>query len=273
MSIRFHCTNCKKTLQAPDSTSGKNAKCNSCGTIVRIPAPTTATQAGSASSGSTQTQTAPTNQQSKPTVATIKCSSCTRTLRPPAGSEGKKLKCPCGAVLTMPSAGGNAPVVAPAIFNQQEAVAASQPTPFSNSSSDSSWLDVLPSAPTSPAAYSAHNTAPPSSYAAPPSSYAPPYSSPASPYDSTNSGSSSQSSMANMYLAHAAQSDRENAYVERGQSWSVDWPKVGGGVLAMVGACVWFFGAWIFARRIFIYPPILFIGGLIAVVNGLFSGD
>jgi hypothetical protein len=77
-----------------------------------------------------------------------------------------------------------------------------------------------------------------------------------------------------MYLAQAvAQSNQEDTYVERGQSWSVDWAKVGGGVLAMVGAAAWFFGAWIFAGRIYIYPPIMFIGGLIAVVNGLFSGD
>lgn len=265
MSIRFSCTNCNKTLQAPDSTSGKNAKCTSCGTLVRIPAPS-ATQASSTSSGNTRTQSAPINQMSKPSVATIQCSNCNRTLRPPAGSEGKKLKCPCGTVLKMPNACGNAPVAAPTIFNQQEAVPASQPTPHANNSSDSSWLDVLPSAPTSPAAYSTN-------YSAPPQSYAPPYSPPASPYNSTNSAPSSQTSMANMYLAHAAQSNQESAYVERGQSWSVDWPKVGGGALAMIGACVWFFGAWIFAGRIFFYPPILFIGGLIAVVNGLFSGD
>jgi hypothetical protein len=46
---------------------------------------------------------------------------------------------------------------------------------------------------------------------------------------------------------------------------------VGGGVLMMAIAVVWFFGALIFADTIFFYPPILFILGLIAFFKGMVS--
>lgn len=75
-----------------------------------------------------------------------------------------------------------------------------------------------------------------------------------------------------MYLAQAQASLKQDQYVERGQSWQVNWSKIGGGVLSMVGAVVWFV-LGLMADRIFIYPPILFILGLIAVVNGFFDGD
>jgi len=41
------------------------------------------------------------------------------------------------------------------------------------------------------------------------------------------------------------------------------------GVLAMVGGAIWFFGALIWMDRIFFYPPILFIGGIVSVVKGV----
>lgn len=41
-----------------------------------------------------------------------------------------------------------------------------------------------------------------------------------------------------------------------------------GGVLAMVGAVVWFVVGWL-SGYIFFYPPILFVLGLIGVVRGL----
>ncbi len=44
---------------------------------------------------------------------------------------------------------------------------------------------------------------------------------------------------------------------------------IGGGMLMMLLAVIWFFGALILADRIFLYPPILFVLGLIAVFKGL----
>jgi phage FluMu protein Com len=37
MAIEFRCTHCQRLLRTPDGTSGKDAKCPECGTIVRIP--------------------------------------------------------------------------------------------------------------------------------------------------------------------------------------------------------------------------------------------
>lgn len=46
-----------------------------------------------------------------------------------------------------------------------------------------------------------------------------------------------------------------------------------GGLLMMVGAVVWFFGALFLFNVFFIYPPVLFIFGLIAFFKGLFAGN
>jgi hypothetical protein len=47
---------------------------------------------------------------------------------------------------------------------------------------------------------------------------------------------------------------------------------VAGGMLAMAGAVVWFV-LGLMADRIFIYPPILFVLGLVAVFRGLARGE
>ena len=44
---------------------------------------------------------------------------------------------------------------------------------------------------------------------------------------------------------------------------------VGGGLAMMAIAVIWFFGALLLIDRIFFYPPILFVVGLIAVFKGL----
>jgi hypothetical protein len=49
-------------------------------------------------------------------------------------------------------------------------------------------------------------------------------------------------------------------------------PAVITGVLMMVGATVWFFGA-LALGVIFIYPPILFVLGLVAVVKGFLGHE
>ncbi len=37
MPIEFRCTSCERLLRTPDGTSGRDAKCPQCGTIVKIP--------------------------------------------------------------------------------------------------------------------------------------------------------------------------------------------------------------------------------------------
>ncbi len=44
-----------------------------------------------------------------------------------------------------------------------------------------------------------------------------------------------------------------------------------GGLLMMILALVWFFGALIYADRIYFYPPVLFVLGLIAFIKGLMN--
>lgn len=46
-----------------------------------------------------------------------------------------------------------------------------------------------------------------------------------------------------------------------------------GGVVTMLIAVVWFFGGLFLLNRIFIWPPIMFIIGLITCVKGLLSGN
>lgn len=46
-----------------------------------------------------------------------------------------------------------------------------------------------------------------------------------------------------------------------------------GGIALMALAFIWFFGALLFADRIFVYPPILFVVGLVAVIKGLIGAE
>jgi hypothetical protein len=45
-----------------------------------------------------------------------------------------------------------------------------------------------------------------------------------------------------------------------------------GGILMIVIAVVWFVVGYFAADRIFFYPPILFVIGLLSIVKGLFGG-
>lgn len=54
------------------------------------------------------------------------------------------------------------------------------------------------------------------------------------------------------------------------RGWSPNWLKVGGGVLAILGAILWFGIGWL-AGRIYFYPIFLVAAGLFGVINGLLS--
>lgn len=51
-----------------------------------------------------------------------------------------------------------------------------------------------------------------------------------------------------------------------------NWSAVGGGALFMFLAVVWFVGALVFLDRIFFYPPIMFVLGLLGMVGGFMGG-
>ena len=73
------------------------------------------------------------------------------------------------------------------------------------------------------------------------------------------------------------QSKPKKAKVARGERkrkavFSVDGGKMLGGVLMMVGAAVWF-GLGLMSGYIFWYPPVLFVLGAGAFINGLFGPD
>lgn len=247
MPIIFPCPHCQKQLQAPENAVGKTAKCKACGGTSQIPAsaaPVLVAQPVASQPSANGGET-----------ILISCSNCGKRLRAPATASGKRVKCSCGAVLPVPgnqSAGGG------------------------SSNSSASWLDTLPTASNMPdggASPFPFDSAPPLYPTAQQAPYnAAYYQEAAPPSGQGYQAGSASNSMANMYLANAAAETSRDAYVERGETWKVDWAKIGGGLLMMVGAVVWFF-LGLAAGRIFFYPPILFIIGLVAVVKGFFDGD
>jgi hypothetical protein len=82
-----------------------------------------------------------------------------------------------------------------------------------------------------------------------------------------------QHALANQYMANAAASmQQQGSYAPRGGDTDEGWGTnagIGGGLLLMVGAVLWFVLGIILIDRIFIYPPIMFVIGLIAFFKGL----
>ena len=77
----------------------------------------------------------------------------------------------------------------------------------------------------------------------------------------------------NPYSAPAPSQFYDGGYSPENQHGGIQWGTVGGGVATMTIAVVWFVGAYMLANLIFIYPPILFIFGLIAAVKGLMGSS
>jgi len=78
-----------------------------------------------------------------------------------------------------------------------------------------------------------------------------------------------QQALANPYMVSAAAAD---PYASKGGDTDRDWginAGMGGGLLLMIGAIVWFFVALLFFDVIFFYPPIMFIIGLVAFIKGI----
>jgi hypothetical protein len=88
-------------------------------------------------------------------------------------------------------------------------------------------------------------------------------------YQPQTDSSFAQHTLANQYLANAAASMQPaSPPQEAGDGWGIN-AGIGGGVLLMLGAVLWFVLGIILLDRIFFYPPIMFIIGIIAFGRGL----
>jgi hypothetical protein len=82
----------------------------------------------------------------------------------------------------------------------------------------------------------------------------------------------SNASLASEHLAAANASYEERKqrkyYNNDGDGWGIN-AGIGGGALMMLGAVVWFVLGILLLDRIFIYPPIMFVIGIIAFFKGI----
>ncbi len=168
----------------------------------------------------------------------VSCEGCNSRLAVPETAAGKKLRCPkCQTVIDVP-----APTLTP---TAPPAPTAPAPKPLkkkrpepenydSDIDDEVDWVDSGASDHHDPYA----NASP---YAASPSSTMPGRSARRAETKASASGNSNQKAVTS-------------------------------GVLMIVGSIVWFFGALIFLDRLFFYPPILLIIGIVTVIKG-FRGE
>lgn len=165
----------------------------------------------------------------------VACPSCDKRLLVPAGSMGKQGRCPvCQTVFTLEQ-----------LF-EAESVPADEPNRLEALAPASNTWNTPG---TSQSAGSSDDfqlsSIPQSSYATLTNSYAAPQVSDASPYQ-----------------AYPAAEPVKRHF----------WDSFAGGLLTMAIAVIWFFGAAMFGVY-FIYPPIMFIIGLVVAIKGLVTGN
>ncbi|MBL8817060.1 MAG: hypothetical protein JNL58_13615 [Planctomyces sp.] len=167
----------------------------------------------------------------------MSCEGCNSRLAVPETAAGKKLRCPkCQTVIDVPAPTAQAPKPSnPKPPNPKPLKKKPEPENYDSDFDDEvDWVDGGASDHHDPYA----NASP---YAASPSSMMP--------------GRSARRSEA------------------KGASGSGSNQKaITSGVLMIVGSIVWFFGALIFLDRLFFYPPILLIIGIVTIIKG-FRGE
>ena len=254
--LQIQCAKCTRKLKVPLTAAGKTARCP-CGETILVATPSNAT-------GPIQP---PEKTVAESTTNYTHGCDCGRKLRVPQSDLSKTAKCPCGKTFTIPARvqqATNPPgtnlkekqVVktrerAPSIRPQSEAFAANLPQ---GNSFD--WANDLP-------------LASPHLLPAATQSYA---------QDSVSSSSSS-GSIANDYLKSAEREKRDKGKRESegsggggGGSEELFGSSALYGVAMMIGAVLWFV-VGLFFDRIFFYPPVMFVIGLIALVRGMFNSD
>ncbi len=252
--LQFQCGNCQRKLNAPLASAGKTARCP-CGEKILIPNPT---------------NTQPLRQSGDKQIAgastgfTHGCD-CGRKLRVPQTDSTQKAKCPCGKTFTIP------PIAKEPDYHHfthpNKNQIAEEPQAFPSFEPHSkAFLSNLPQSNTADWA----NDLPPASPYLPPS--ATPHYAQSSVGSTTNSNS-----IANDYLRNAkrekTEKDKRDSEVDRGGGGGELFGSTAlYGVAMMIGAVLWFV-AGLFFDRIFFYPPVMFVLGLIALVRGVFDGD
>jgi hypothetical protein len=188
------------------------------------------------------------------------CPSCDKKLMVPAGTIGKQGRCPgCQTVFTLEEMyeAELSPLASPAL------------TPISSPSAG-----LTPIAPGS--LYSDDDFSPDYKLAAaPPTMHNPAFAPPA--YNATHqpfpNNSFNTPGLQNTGFSPPGYSSPYSSPAPAQRQGFEFNSSVLGGLLMMVGAVAWFVGGLILIDRIFFYPPILFIFGLIAFFKGIFSGN
>ena len=254
--LQIQCGNCQRKLNAPLTAAGKSARCP-CGEKILIPVPATSASLNRPPEGHVADATS---------IFTHGCE-CGRKLRVPQSDSIKKAKCPCGKTFAIPAI--EKPSTNHHATKPLESKPVETPEPFPSFEPHSdAFLSNLPQSNSLDWA----NDLPPASPYIPPSAtqnYAP----------KPSSSITSSDSIANDYLKNAKREkiekekrDREGGGGGASESGELFGSSALYGVAMMVGAVVWFV-VGLFFDRIFFYPPVMFVFGLIALVRGLFDGD
>ena len=231
MSIKVACQ-CGKRFTAPPHFAGKSANCPSCGSAIAIaaPAPPPARTA--------PVKPAPTRAATATMDGGIVVSCrCGQQFSAPSHLVGQQVPCPvCQQPILIQAAGGFADPFGA--------------LPASPVASNDLWRD-LPQQQTWPPPQ------PQWGQQQPPFPYSPPAFAP------------QQEVSPNAALAHQYMANAHRHEVEKGQEMDV-WGngQIYSGILTMTIAVLWFFGG-LLVGIIFFFPPIMFIGGMIALINGI----
>lgn len=257
--LQIQCGSCQRKLNAPLTAAGKSARCP-CGEKILIPVP--------ANSPS------PNQPAERPAADTSTSYShgceCGRKLRVPQSDSTKKAKCPCGKTFAIPALDKQPTNHHTAKLSEKKLLETPDAFPSFEPRSDA-FLSSLPQSNSLDWA----NDLPPATPYIPPSATQNYAQKPSSSSSSTNSNS-----IANDYLKNAK---REKIEKEKRDSEGGGGGATSGGgelfgssalygVAMMIGAVVWFV-VGLFFDRIFFYPPVMFVLGLVAMVRGLFDGD
>lgn len=195
----------------------------------------------------------------------IQCSECTGKLSVPSTAAGKKVRCPkCQSVISIPAASvqdtpakpsprkaTSAPSSRSAASERPQSTPASRPKKARRAEQQDNGFDEY-----SDDSFGSDN------------------------WDSYDSYNDAPAAMPPRKKAKAA-SSRESA--PRGHAYEappsetrsgsgVNWAAMGTGILMMVGAAVWFV-LGLMGGRIFFYPPVLFVLGIISFFKGLFGSE
>lgn len=197
---------------------------------------------------------------------TFQCGECTGKLSVPSTAAGKKVKCPkCQSVVSIPAPHvpeapakpaprrvTSAPPTRSAASERQQSSPASKPKRARRAEQkDNNWVEE-----NSEDSIGNDNW---------------------DSYDSYNDAPAAMPPKKKGRAASAREpASRGDAYEappsQARQSSGANWGAMGTGILMMVGAAVWFvFG--LMGDRIFFYPPVLFVLGIISFFKGLFGSE